>query len=160
MTVSTVDGTIVEAVLKRSRRNLRIYERVVFRLPGGTTRTWLKAVVDQEVARLIQPGASGRFYLFTAADHRGIHGVRDASGAAAFAFPRNNETAMLIVAAFGALVSLLMLAFGQISFWALFCMGLGIPFFFIYRGTRLAATRQYEADAGYRPPTPSPTPAA
>ena len=38
-----------------------------------------------------QPGTSGRFYLYTAIDHRGIHGVRDDEGRSAFAFPRSTK---------------------------------------------------------------------
>jgi hypothetical protein len=97
MAVSYIDGTLEQAELKRAPLNLRIYKQLTFRLRDGRERTILKAIVDAKVAALLEPGVSGRFYLFTAPDHRGVHGIRDDQGRAVFAFPRNNERAMLIV---------------------------------------------------------------
>ena len=97
MGVSILDGTIEEAVLKRSVRNIRIFRHVRFRLRDGGTKSVAKPIVDASVAHLLQPGTSGRFYLYTSIDQRGIHGVRDDQGHAEFGFPRNNEIAMLVV---------------------------------------------------------------
>jgi hypothetical protein len=155
MAVSIIDGTITEAVLKSSRRNLRIYRQIVFRLPDGGSKTWQKAVVDEHVAPLIQPGTSGRFYLFTAVEIRGIHGVRDDKGGAVFTFPKNTETASLICAIMGAVVTVLLLAIGYVSLWPILLMVLGVALYVVHRSTRLAAVAQYEADAGYRPPPPA-----
>lgn len=156
MAVATIDGTIETAELKTSRRNIRIYKQIVFRLADGSHKTMAKAVCDEKVAAHLQPGNRGRFYTYTAVDQRGIHGVRDEAGNALFSYPKNNETAMMYAAIFGVAVTIILLALGKISFWALFLIGLGVPFYFIYRSTRMAAEAQFEGDQNYRaPPAPA-----
>jgi hypothetical protein len=93
MATSTIDGTVEEAVLKRRRPKASVYERIKFRLDDGSTRTWAKAIVGNEVANLLAPGTRGRFYLFTAIDHRGVSGVRTDDGREAFAVSKVNELA-------------------------------------------------------------------
>jgi hypothetical protein len=151
MAVSTIDGTIQEAVLKRSALNIRIYRHITFQLADGTSKSIVKPIADAKVAALLQPGASGRFYIFTAPDHRGIHGVRDDQGHEVFAFPKNNEKAMMIVTLFGIGISALLLTMNLFSGWAIICLAIGIPFYFIYRNIRMNAERQFAADGGYRP---------
>jgi hypothetical protein len=151
MAVSYIDGTLEQAELKRAPLNLRIYKQLTFRLRDGRERTILKAIVDAKVAALLEPGVSGRFYLFTAPDHRGVHGIRDDQGRAVFAFPRNNERAMLIVSIMGFVLLAATLAMDMLSGWALITIALGVPFYFIFRSTRIAAERQYEGDSGYSP---------
>ena len=157
MATATIDGTIETAELKTSRRNVRIYKQIVFRLPDGSQKTIAKAVCDEKVAAHLQPGNRGRFYTYTAVDQRGIHGIRDEAGNALFSYPKNNETAMMYAAIFGIAITLILLAIGYISFWGLFLIALGVPFYFIYRSTRLAAQAQFEADQSYRA---APAPAA
>ena len=153
MGVSTIDGTLEEAVLKRVRRNLRIYERLTFRLADGTTRSVAKAIVDAPVAERLVPGTSGRFYLYTAIDHRGVHGVRDAQGNAACSYPTNNEKALLVVTPIMLLMIVVMLVVrGGLMILPTLVLLISIPFFFVYRNTRLEARRQFEADSGYAPP--------
>jgi hypothetical protein len=159
MATAIIDGTIETAELKTSRRNIRIYKQIVFRLADGSQKTMVKAVCDEKVAALLQPGNRGRFYTYTAVDQRGIHGVRDEAGNAFFSYPKNNETAMMYAAIFGVAITLILLAIGYVSFWGLFLIVLGVPFYFIYRGTRMAAEAQFEADQSYRAP-PAPAPAA
>ena len=158
MAVSYIDGTLEQAELKRAPLNLRIYKQLTFRLRDGRERTILKAIVDAKVAALLEPGVSGRFYLFTAPDHRGVHGIRDDRGRAVFAFPRNNERAMLIVSIMGIVLLGATLAMDMLSGWALITIALGVPFYIIFRSTRIAAERQFEADGGYTPPVPSTDP--
>jgi hypothetical protein len=43
------------------------------------------------------------------------------------------------------------LAMDMLSGWALITIALGVPFYFIFRSTRIAAERQYEGDSGYSP---------
>jgi hypothetical protein len=148
MAVSYIDGTLEQAELKRAPLNLRIYKQLTFRLRDGRERTILKAIVDAKVAALLEPGVSGRFYLFTAPDHRGVHGIRDDQGRAVFAFPRNNERAMLIVSIMGIVLLGATLAMDMLSGWALITIALGVPFYFIFRSTRIAAERQFEGDSG------------
>jgi hypothetical protein len=152
MGVSTIDGTLEEAVLKRVRRNLRVYERLTFRLNDGTSKSIARAVVDKPVAERLVPGTSGRFYLYTAIDHRGVHGVRDTAGQATFAYPTANEKALLIMMPLLALwVAVAILFLDRLPFLPAIILILSLPFYFLYRSTRLAARRQFDADGEYRP---------
>ena len=152
MAVSVIDGTLEEASLKTARMNLRIYNHLKFRLADGSEKTVAKSVVDAEVAAMLLPGTSGRFYLYTAIDHRGIHGVRTADGKSVFKYPKNNETAMIVVAGMGLLLIMLGLSMGGVSIWGVLCLVLGIPAYFLYRSTRGSAERQYQGDTAYRVP--------
>ena len=149
MAVSTIDGTLEEAVLKRVRRNLRVYERLTFRQRDGTTKSIAKAVVDAPVAEKLLPGTSGRFYLYTAIDHRGVHGIRDSSGQSVFSYPMNNEKAMMIIIPLMVVMIALLLMIGKISGLSLIALLISIPGYFFYRNTRIQATKQFQADSGY-----------
>lgn len=96
MPTSIVDGTVEETSLKWSRRGISLFDSIRFRKDDGTEQTVTKAVVKQEVADQLTPGAKGRFYLFKAFDIGGIHGVRLPDGRAIYAFPNNNEKIFLI----------------------------------------------------------------
>ena len=153
MATSTIDGTVEEAVLKRRRPKVSVYERIKFRLDDGSTRTWTKAIVGNEVANLLVPGTHGRFYTFTAIDHRGISGVRTDDGREAFAVGRANEYAGLgIFISMTLLVIFEMAMLDRVSLWALILAVLGLPMFVLYRQTRVDAEKAFRAEAGYRPP--------
>ncbi len=157
MGVSILDGTIEEAVLKRSVRNIRIFRHVRFRLRDGGTKSVAKPVVDASVAHLLQPGASGRFYLYTSIDQRGIHGVRDDQGHAAFGFPKNNEIAMLVVM----LINLVWVGFTLVTVAGVPILGtilliLSGPYYFYLRKLRADARRQFDADSQYAPAPAAP----
>jgi hypothetical protein len=152
MGVSFIDGTLEEVHLKTARRNLRIYKALKFRLADGRERTEVKAVVDAEVAALLLPGTTGRFYLYRQIDHGGIHGVRTSDGQAIHKFPKNNELAMVAVGVIGLFLLVLNLSMDRLSIWGVLCVLLGFPGYFLYRGTRLSAGEQFAADDNYRPP--------
>lgn len=155
MGVSTLDGTIEEAVLKRSIRNLRIFHHVRFRLRDGTTKSVAKPIVDARVAHRLQPGVSGRFYLYTTIEQRGIHGIRDDEGQAQFGFPRNNEIAILVITLFNlAWVSLSFYMVGDAPLLPTILLVLGAPYYFYLLKVRGEARRQFEADSQYRAPEP------
>ncbi|HWT11518.1 MAG TPA: hypothetical protein VN231_02065 [Allosphingosinicella sp.] len=155
MGVSTIDGTLEEAVLKRVRRNLRIYERLTFRLRDGTSKSIAKAIVEAPLAERLLPGTSGRFYLYTAIDHRGLHGLRDESGQATYAYPKNNEKALLVVIPIMLLWVGVSIAFlGGIPILGGLALLLSVPAYFLYRGTRTEAERQFQADSGHVPAAP------
>ncbi len=153
MAASKIDGTVEEAVLRRRRPKISVYDRILFRLDDGTTKTWTKAVVMNNVAELLTPGTRGRFYVFSAIDHRGISGVRTDDGREVLSLSRINEYAGL-----GVFISMTLLCTLQISLmdgvsiWALVLAVLGLPLFLLYRQTRLDAEKAFNADAGYRPP--------
>jgi len=146
MAVSTIDGTLEEVVLKKVRGKNRIYERLTFRLADGGTKSLAKSIVHQDLGPLIEPGISGRFYLYTAIDHRGIHGVRASDGREGFVFGKANETAMLLTVVVGIALIAVNLAMDRLSIWGVLLIILGIPGYFLYRSTRVQATRQYEGD--------------
>lgn len=152
MATSTIDGTVEEAVIKRRRSQGSYYERIKFRLDDGSTRTWAKAHVMNEVGNLLAPGTRGRFYLFTAIDHRGISGVRTEDGKEAFGVAKLNEYVGIgMVAAMGLLTALNIAMFDKVSILALILMVLGVPMFFLYRQNRLDAEKAFRAEAGFRP---------
>ena len=152
MATSTIDGTVEEAVLKRRRSQGSFYERIKFRLDDGSTRTWAKAHVMNNVGDLLVPGTRGRFYLFTAIDHRGVSGVRTEDGREAFGVARLNEYAGIgIVVAMALLTALNVAMFDKISILAVVLMVLGVPMFFFYRQNLVDAEKAFRADAGFRP---------
>jgi hypothetical protein len=152
MAQSTIDGTVEEAVLRRRRSQGSFYERIKFRLDDGSTKTWTKAHVMNNVGDLLTPGTRGRFYLFTAIDHRGVSGVRADDGREALGVNRVNEYAGLGIFISMTLVTVLYVTVLQkISILCLVLAVLGLPMFLLYRQTRLEAEKAFRADAGYRP---------
>ena len=147
MSVSIIDGTIEEAEPGRKAMSVRLFKRIVFRLADGSTKTVLKPVVHSELAGQIQPGTSGRFYLFAAIDHRGLHGLRDDKGNALMHFPRNNEIATLVSALLmGLWVGVALVSVGGIPILPGLVLLLAVPAFFLYRNTRIEAERQFASD--------------
>lgn len=152
MAVSIIDGTVESANLKRARRNVRVYDPIVFKLADGSTKTWTRAVVDAKVAEHLVPGTKGRFYLFTAIDHRGVHGVRTDAGEEAYGFQTINETAMLWVTALCFVwVALTLYLVQDAPIIGSIILILGLPAWYLYRKARLEAEAQFAADAGHRP---------
>ena len=153
MAVSIIDGTIEEVELKRRRKLGSVFSRILFRLPDGSTKTWGKSVVWNNVADRLKPGTKGRFYLYTAIDHRGIHGVRTADGEETFGFGRVNEYVSIGVFVVSALtVALSVMALNSLPLLAAILLVLSVPMYLLYRNTRVQAERQFRDDAGYRPP--------
>lgn len=156
MATSTIDGTVEEAVLKRRRAKVSFYERVKFRLDDGSTKTWTKAHVANEVGDLLVPGTRGRFYTFTAIDHRGISGIRTDDGREAFGVNRINEYAGLGIFISMTLLTILNIAvLEKVSIISLVLAIIGLPMYFLYRQNRVDAEKAFRADAGYRPAAPA-----
>lgn len=152
MATSMIDGTVEEAVLKRRRSQGSFYERIKFRLDDGSTRTWAKAHVMNNVGDLLVPGTRGRFYLFTAIDHRGVSGIRTEDGREAFGVARLNEQVGMWLVIVNILLTILYVTvLDGISILALILIVLGVPMFFLYRQNRLDAEKAFKADAGFRP---------
>ena len=74
MAVSTIDGTLEEAVVKRAFARVIAYERLRFRLADGREQMVTKIVAERGLAERLQPGTRGRFYLFKVIDHQGFAG--------------------------------------------------------------------------------------
>lgn len=152
MATSTIDGTVEEAVLKRRRNQISVYDSIKFRLDDGSTKTWTKAQVMNDVATLLAPGTRGRFYLFTGVDHRGISGVRTDDGREAFGAVKLLEQAWLWSLGIAVVLLVLYLAMSKISFLAVILIVLSMPMYFVTRQNRLDSEKAFAADAGYRPP--------
>jgi hypothetical protein len=149
MAVSTIDGTLEEAVVKRSFARVISYERLRFRLADGGEKVLTKIVAEKGLAERLQPGTRGRFYLFKVVDHQGVCGLRDAAGGAWFAFVKGPENGMLISAAVGATALLLSLLLRTwFTFWAVICLLIGVPMYLLYSGARREAERRFAADEG------------
>ncbi len=153
MSVSTIDGEIKTLKIKRQGRGAVLFDTIVFALDGGGEKTLRKIVAGPALAPRLTEGARGRFYTYTAVDHKGIHGMRSATAAPVYAFARNNETIMLVVA----LINIVLIVLYQV-------LEMGIPWFAValsvfggvmyavYLSARKAAERQFLADEAYRPP--------
>ena len=147
MAVSIIDVTIEAMVLKKVRQNVRVYETITFRLDGGGSQSVAKAIVEGKVAERLEPGVGGRFYLYKAIDHRGIHGLRDKEGRAVFGYSSMNERAMLVAITIGLVLTILYVALlDKLSLWGPLLVVLGVPGYFLYRGTRVEAESQFRAD--------------
>ncbi len=147
MGTRTIDGTVEAVWLRRRTDRIAVYDRIRFRLADGRAHMLGKAVAGPDVAERLVPGTSGRFYLYSAIDHQGVHGVR-ADGGAVFAFPTVNENAMGVLALLNAVW--LGVAVGvtkAVPLLPLFLTAVTVPGYFLYRRTRAEARRQFEADA-------------
>jgi hypothetical protein len=153
MAQSRIDGTVEEAVIRRRRSQGSFYDSIKFRLDDGSTKTWTKAHVMNNVGDLLTPGTRGRFYLFTAIDHRGVSGVRTDDGREAFGVAKLNELVGMWLVIINILLTILYITvLNGISVLALILIVLGVPMFFLYRQNRLDAEKAFRDDAGYRPP--------
>lgn len=151
MAVSTIDGTLEEAVVKRSFARVVSYERLKFRLADGSEKLLTKIVAEKGLAERLQTGTRGRFYLFKVIDHQGVCGVRDATGGAWFAFIKGSENGMLIsIFVGGAALLLSVLLRTWLTSWAVISLLIGVPMFIVYRTARLEAERRFAADEGFR----------
>jgi len=86
MAVWMIEGVVEEVTPKRTWRDRILYKSVRLRDRSGAEHalTNLQAVGD--VAKALQPGASGRFYLTKTIDQSGFHAVRLDDGMAAYGY--------------------------------------------------------------------------
>lgn len=154
MTTSIIDGHVESAELRRARGGLSVFRTIVFQPHSGPTRTIRNAVVKQNVADELTPGAQGRFYLYNAFDQKGVHGVRTPDGRATYGFATNNQKLFLISAIIALLWMILRFTVdGDIPVLGILLFILGIVgFIFMGKGEREART-QFDGDADYRAPS-------
>jgi hypothetical protein len=147
MSVSVLDGKVIEAPVKFSRKGVVRYNHIAFeRLDGGIERI-AKPVTTDAVAELIAPGAEGRFYLHRVLDVKGIHGVRLAGGAERYAYPGNNAGIFLGVLAISvAWLALRIFDRGDVPLLGVLLFALGIVGFFLTRSNRSETKRQFDGD--------------
>jgi hypothetical protein len=68
MSVSVLDGKVIEAPVKFSRKGVVRYNHIAFERLDGSIEQIAKPVTTDAVAELIAPGAEGRFYLHRVLD--------------------------------------------------------------------------------------------
>ena len=158
MAVSTIDGTIEDAVPGSRRGGLVVFKSLKFKLDDGSSREITKAVVKQPLADELQVGTHARFYAFEAFDIRGVHGMRTGDGRAVYAFPTNNQTAFLVIGIINLLwVTVLIVTRGDIPLLGAALLILAVVGWYFMNKGKNAAKAQFDADAAYRG---SPAPAA
>lgn len=157
MSTSIIDGTVEQAERGRSRGGITIFKSIRFALDDGSSRTVTKAVVKQEVADELAPGARGRFYLFKAFDISGIHGVRTLDGRAVYAFPGNNQKLFLVLGIINLLwVVTMIVARGGVPMLGVALLILAaLGWYFMGQG-QAEAKRQFDGDADHTGPKTAP----
>lgn len=147
MSVLAVDGTLEAVTIKRRASKAWRLADVRIRQADGTETVMKSAVAAPEVGAVLEPGMRGRFYLYKAIDHSGIHAVRPDGGTVVAKFPKVNETlmAVLFVINLVVLVGLLLLRDG-LPLLALILLPFTGVLFFLYRATRVEAEQQLARD--------------
>src|SRR3546814_17780214 len=93
---------------------------------------------------------SGRFYLFTAVDQKGVHGIRSRQGETAYAWVGGNEKAMRFMFLLLLATVVLMIAItGAVGLLPFGIMILSAVCWYLYRKARIESRRQFDADSGY-----------
>ena len=151
MGVSIVDGTIEAIDAGRKTRKFSIFKSIVFRETDGASRTIKKAVVSGQVADQIVVGNSGRFYLFTSFDLKGVHGVRKPDGTAVYDFPGkgNAKLFMFLVPLNLAWIALRVVDKGDVPLLGVGLAILGAVGWFLIRKTDQETRAQFDADLAW-----------
>lgn len=149
MGVSVVDGTIEAIDAGRKTKRLSIFKSILFRETDGGCRTIKKAVVSADVADQIAVGNSGRFYLFTSFDLKGVHGVRKPDGTAVYDFPGkgNAKIFMFLVPLNLAWIALRVVDKGDVPLLGVGLAILGVVGWFLIRKTEKETRAQFDADS-------------
>jgi hypothetical protein len=149
MSVSVIEGRVLEAPIKVRRKAFVRFTHIAFEHPDGRTERIAKVVTSNEIADCIAPGAEGRFYMFKTLDVGGMAGVRLTDGTERYAFPGNNLMAFgitILVAL--AWVALRVFGYGDVPLLGVFLLGLGVVGFVMTRKSRTESRGQFDADAG------------
>jgi hypothetical protein len=147
MNIETIDGTIETATVKQSNAKVSIYDAIAFRLADGSERRLEKVAVAPTVAEMLQPGVQGRFYAYSAIDHKGLVAARSNDGRSAYAIPSGNERIMLMAAIVGLVwFTIVLITRGSVAWLSLVLAIAGGFGFFSYRSTRIESRARYDAD--------------
>lgn len=152
MSVHVIEGKVVEAPVKFSRRGIVRFEHLTLARTDGQTERIAKPVTTAELAEAIVPGAEGRFYLYKVLDVRGIHGVRLADGTALYAYPGQNVRIFLLVVVMSlAWLALRFFDRGDLPILGLILFAFGAVGYFLTHSNRAETLRQFEGDAAFEP---------
>ena len=147
MTIEVIDGTLEAATTRSSNAKVSIYDAIVVRSADGSERRLQKIAAAPAVAAMLLPGTQGRFYVYSAIDHKGLVAVRSTDGRSAYAMPSGNERIMLMAAIVGAAWFVVVLATRGNIAWLSLVLGVAGGFgYFFYRSTRLESRARYDAD--------------
>lgn len=150
MSVAALDGTLEAANLKRRGKSASLFDSIVVRRSDGGEERLGKTIVANVVADALRPGTIGRFYHYSAIDHKGLHGLRTAEGVAIHEFPGSSERLMLVVLIINLILLVgRLLIDGKIWFLPLGLVVLAGVVYPLYRKTRMESRHQFEADSGY-----------
>jgi hypothetical protein len=156
MTTSIIDGSIETADLRRSKGGASIFRSISFQQDDGASRTIRNAVVKDNVAAELVPGARGRFYLYNAFDLKGVHGVRTTDGREVYGFAGNNQKIFLIVGIFNVVwIAFTIAVRGGVPLLGVATLILSVVgYIFMSKGQR-EAQAQFDGDTGHRPLPPA-----
>jgi hypothetical protein len=148
MTVSTIDGTLESVNVKRKYAKLWRLSDLVFRKADGSQDVLDgQTIVTPEIGAALQPGVAGRFYIYKALDHKGIHAVRSPDGAVLMQFPKTNETLMMILFLVNVVwVTLMVVVREGLPLLGVALIVFSAVLYLLYRGTRVQAEAQVNAD--------------
>ena len=147
MAASIVEGRLETAEIKRQNKSIHQFSTLRFVTRDGSEQTIKNAVATPEVARHLQPGAAGKFYLFNSADMRGVYAYRDPAGQVTADFPRQNEKIGLFAIVIGLAAIFLFEVFGDgTPVIALIGLLLGVIGFFFARKSRSDVEKAFAAD--------------
>ncbi len=152
MTTSIIDGRVESAELRRARGGLSVFRAITFQPDSGPTRTLRNAVVKQNVADELTPGTRGRFYIYTAFDQKGVHGVRTPDGRATYGFATNNQKLFLLTGVISVVWMTLRIAVdGYVPVLGILLLILGVVgYIFMGKGER-EAKAQFDGDGNHHP---------
>lgn len=147
MSVSIIDGTLETITAKPRGRMVRLRDVTFLKADGTKESLPGLTIAAPLVAEALRPGTRGRFYLFKALDHKGIHAARPTGGRSILAFPRTNETLMAILC----VINLVWVAATVVIREGVPLLGVALMvftavLFLLYRATRMEAERQVAAD--------------
>lgn len=156
MQAEVIDGTVESATVKRATKKVAIYDSIAFRCADGSERRMAKVAVSPGIAETLKPGTKGKFYAYTAIDHKGLIAVRTADGRSAFAMPSGNERIMLMAMIAGVILfGVMLVSRGSVSILGVALALLGGFAYFSYRKLRVASRARFDADS---PSTPAGAP--
>jgi len=157
MGTSVIDGTVTANETGRVSKRFTQFKSLTFQRDDGSTEKLGKTVVHPDVAQWLQPGASGRFYRFSAFDLKGIHGVRLRDGTEIHAYPDPNRPAFLLAIPMSiAWIVVMVVAEGRVPMLAVIVLVLMVVGLLITRSTKRASLAEFECDGAPRRSAPAP----
>lgn len=148
MAVSVIDGTLEAVTVKgRTAKVWRLNDLAIRKADGALEMLKGMTVATREIGEALQPGLTGRFYLYKSIDHRGLHAIRPSGGQLLHRFPATNENLMAVLffinlAVLGGMTALN----GQPYLLNIALVPFTAVLYVLYRRTRMQAEAQVNAD--------------